>query len=131
MTAAELLLPRYEIIAEFPRSGYNVGSTLNKRTYKQLIDEDIQSVKEYFPKHSLEKDHIVKVLDWSVDAFYEGEGIHEHAKRQLLHDAYIEGYRKANITAGIIHGDKEERVSIQEFYNWYENTHKNGLDNNN
>jgi hypothetical protein len=48
--------------------------------------------------------------------------------KQKLQDAYIQGYRKANIIAGISHGNCEEKTAIKEFNNWYENNHstKNG-----
>lgn len=43
--------------------------------------------------------------------------------KQKLQDAYIQGYRKANIIAGISHGNCEEKTAIKEFNNWYENNH--------
>lgn len=45
-------------------------SNLNEFAYQQMIDEDIEAVKKYFPKHSLEKDHIIRVLEWSVKENY-------------------------------------------------------------
>jgi hypothetical protein len=40
---------------------------------------------------------------------------------KMLQDAYVQGYRKANITAGVIHGDIEEKTAIKEFKNWFKN----------
>lgn len=43
---------------------------LNKESYQKLIDEDIRALEEYMPKYSLEKHHIVDVLNWSVGEIY-------------------------------------------------------------
>ncbi len=43
------------------------GVTINRDTYINLINEDIQALDKYFPEHSLEKRHIKMVLEWSID----------------------------------------------------------------
>lgn len=43
---------------------------LNKQAYQQLIDQDIEELNKFMPTHSLERKHIVDVLNWSVDKIY-------------------------------------------------------------
>ena len=43
---------------------------LNKQAYQQLIDQDIEELNKFMPEHSLERKHIVDVLNWSVDKIY-------------------------------------------------------------
>ena len=43
------------------------GVTINRDTYINLINEDIQALDKYFPEHSLEKRHIKMILEWSID----------------------------------------------------------------
>ena len=44
---------------------------LNKEAYKVLlIDKDIELLEKYMPEHSLEKKHIIGVLNWSVEQIY-------------------------------------------------------------
>lgn len=45
-------------------------NTVNKETYQEFIDEDIQYIEKYFPKESLNKRHIIEVLQWSVNQLY-------------------------------------------------------------
>jgi DNA-binding Xre family transcriptional regulator len=48
-----------------------MGIQLNKEAYKVLlIDKDIELLKKYMPEHSLEKKHIIDVLNWSVEQIY-------------------------------------------------------------
>ena len=54
-----------------------MGTTLNKKFYTQLIDEDIEELEKYMPKHSLEKSHIIDVLKWSIREIYKCEGSEE------------------------------------------------------
>jgi hypothetical protein len=46
-----------------------MGTTLNSRAYKQIIKEDIEEIKKYMPK-SLERTHIIDVLNWSAKELY-------------------------------------------------------------
>lgn len=55
---------------------------LNKEAYQKLIDEDIQALERYMPKHSIDKDHIIEVLQWSVKKMYSnsdnrGQGVRD------------------------------------------------------
>lgn len=43
---------------------------LNKEAYQQLIDEDINELNKHMSEHSLERKHIVDVLNWSVNQIY-------------------------------------------------------------
>lgn len=45
-----------------------MGTTLNKEAYQKLIEGDL-AVLEQLP-HSLEKDHIISVLNDSIDFYY-------------------------------------------------------------
>ena len=47
-----------------------MGTDLNRKGYQQVIDEDIEELEKYMPKHSLEKKHIIEVLRWSVTQLY-------------------------------------------------------------
>ena len=48
-----------------------MGLQLNKEAYKVLlIDKDIELLEKYFPASSLEKQHIIDVLNWSVEQLY-------------------------------------------------------------
>ncbi len=44
--------------------------TLNKKAYKQLIEEDIAFLEKAVPGRSLEKEHIIEVLEWSIEELY-------------------------------------------------------------
>lgn len=48
--------------------------TLNKHGYQQLIDQNIEALEKYMPKHSLEKKHTIEVLKWSVKQIYGSDG---------------------------------------------------------
>ena len=51
-----------------------MGMQLNREKYKQLIEDDIFALVQYMPTHSLERNHIVSVLKWSIDQIYGGDG---------------------------------------------------------
>lgn len=53
---------------------------LNKKAYANLVQEDIEEVEKYFPKHSLEKSHIISILKWSIEALYTKEATEEYYK---------------------------------------------------
>lgn len=44
--------------------------TLNKKAYVELIEGDIQELEKYMPEFSLEKKHIIAVLNWSIEKQY-------------------------------------------------------------
>lgn len=48
-----------------------MGTTLNKKAYQRLIDENIEALEKHMPEHSLEKKHTIEVLKWSVVEIYE------------------------------------------------------------
>jgi hypothetical protein len=48
-----------------------MGTRLNKQTYTKLIEENIAELEKYMPEHSLEKQHTIDVLRWSINAQYE------------------------------------------------------------
>ena len=50
---------------------------LNKKAYQKLINEDIIAIEKCFPENSLEKEHIKKVLQWSVFQLYDKEILKE------------------------------------------------------
>lgn len=52
-----------------------MGTTMNKKTYAKLIEENIAEMEKYMPEHSLEKQHAIDVLRHSIDAIYEGKGL--------------------------------------------------------
>lgn len=43
---------------------------LNKEAYSKLIQEDIKKLENYFPNDSLEKKHILGVLEDSINFYY-------------------------------------------------------------
>ena len=47
-----------------------MGTNLNREAYQNLIDENIQELNKFMPEHSLEKKHIIDVLNWSVRKIY-------------------------------------------------------------
>lgn len=46
-----------------------MGTTLNRASYQKMIDEDIEELKKSIP-NSLERKHIIQVLEWSVTELY-------------------------------------------------------------
>ena len=46
------------------------NTQLNKKAYQQLIGENIIALKKYMPEYSLEKHHIIKVLEQSIIQIY-------------------------------------------------------------
>jgi DnaJ-class molecular chaperone len=47
--------------------------TLDKKTYKEVIKEDIELVEKYIPKEHILRTHILAVLNWSIDKQYPPE----------------------------------------------------------
>jgi hypothetical protein len=47
-----------------------MGTQLDKKSYEKLILENIKAIEKYMPKYSLEKNHTIKVLEWSIDNLY-------------------------------------------------------------
>ena len=45
-------------------------SNLNKQAYEKLIQENIDALEKYMPEHSLEKQHTIDVLKWSIKQNY-------------------------------------------------------------
>jgi len=44
--------------------------SLDKKAYKKLIEDDIKLIEQYVPKNHILKEHIIMVLNWSVDKQY-------------------------------------------------------------
>lgn len=44
--------------------------TINKEAYCILIEGDLEALNKHMPEHSLEKDHIVSILNWSIEQIY-------------------------------------------------------------
>jgi len=51
---------------------------VNKETYRQLIDEDIAWLRKY--PRTLERGHIIDVLEWSIDQLYPAIDYEERIK---------------------------------------------------
>src|ERR1700748_836351 len=47
-----------------------MGTTLDKRAFEKLIEEDIKYLNEICEENSLERGHIVTILEQSVDCYY-------------------------------------------------------------
>jgi hypothetical protein len=47
-----------------------MGIKIDEDYYHKLIDEDIKALNEYLPKYSVEKNHIMNILRWSISALY-------------------------------------------------------------
>lgn len=45
-------------------------SKLNKKTFERLIDENIAELEKYMPENSLEKKHIIMILNESIKYHY-------------------------------------------------------------
>lgn len=43
---------------------------INKKSYCELIENDIQALNKYMPAHSIEKNHIIETLRWSIKQLY-------------------------------------------------------------
>lgn len=50
-----------------------MGTTLNKAAYTKLIEEDIAWLEKQYPGRSLEKEHIIDTLKWSISSKYPDE----------------------------------------------------------
>jgi len=48
-----------------------VSVDINEEAYQKLIDEDILQLEVHMPEYSLEKTHIIEVLNWSVKKMYD------------------------------------------------------------
>lgn len=48
-----------------------MGIQLDKKAYQKLIDEDVKALEKYMPEHSLEKRHVIAVLEWSIKEIYD------------------------------------------------------------
>lgn len=44
--------------------------TLTKKAYAEMIMENINELNKYMPEHSLEKKHIIQVLEASINHYY-------------------------------------------------------------
>lgn len=64
-----------------------MGTTLNKRAYTKLIEENIAEMEKCMPEHSLEKKHAIEVLRWSINALYEEESWDEIIENSFYYDS--------------------------------------------
>ena len=62
--------------------------TLNKKSYRDVIADDIKLVKQYIPDTFMLKTHILAVLSWSIDKQYPPK----YWKEQTCPDCQGEGY---------------------------------------
>lgn len=44
--------------------------TINKKAYCELIEQDLAVLNKHMPESSLEKTHIIEVLNWSIKQLY-------------------------------------------------------------
>lgn len=65
------------------------GVTITKDAYVELINADFEALDKYMPEHSLEKQHIKKVLQWSVEKEFPAE---YWDKKKTCPDCKGEGY---------------------------------------
>jgi hypothetical protein len=49
------------------------GVTLTKEAYIKLVNADIKALNEHMPEHSLEKRHILMILEWSIETYPYGK----------------------------------------------------------
>ena len=67
------------------------GVTLTKEAYIELVNADIKALNEFMPA-SLEKRHILMVLQWSIDNYPQGKKIPKEEKytcSDLLPDGFV------------------------------------------
>ena len=50
-----------------------MGTTLNKKSFSELITENIAELEKYMPEHSLEKKHIIAIMKDSLKYYYGSE----------------------------------------------------------
>lgn len=62
-----------------------MSTKLDEHAYKKLIDENILALNKYMPKHSLEKKHIIAIMEWSIKEIY-----HKYDKNPINID-YVKG----------------------------------------
>jgi hypothetical protein len=51
------------------------GLILTKEEYIKLVNADIKALNKHMPEHSLEKRHILMVLQWSIENYPYGEKV--------------------------------------------------------
>ena len=73
----------------------NMVTTLNKKGYQQLITGNIMAIEKYFPECSLEKKHIIDVLNWSTKRIYDDHNMPskltaENGAKDLLRGEFYE-----------------------------------------
>jgi hypothetical protein len=78
---------------------------LNKHTYQKLIDQDIKELEKYMPNNSLEKNHIIDILKWSVNEIYNKQ--HSYIEPLVL-DQYLINNIKLKHKSG-------QKLSIDEW----------------
>lgn len=66
-------------------TNYLTMGNINRKAYIQLISENISEIEKYMPKNSLEKQHTIEVLKWSIDQLYPADGF----SREKLEDELL------------------------------------------
>lgn len=67
-------------------------SQINKKSYVELIQLDIEKLNQFMPEESLERKHIEVVLNWSIKALY--------PQYECTSKAVKDGYKHCNICSG-------------------------------
>ena len=93
-----------------------MGTTLNKKAYTELIEQNIAELEKYMPEHSLEKNHIIDILRWSIRVNY------EYQKETYSNlDELLEFYKKCHLNAK---NDRDKFKSNREYKREAEETGK-------
>ena len=91
MTAKQLLLPRFEVIADYPNSIYNIGDVLELKEItnsKIFHNNENFLVGNFFNQEELEKyPHLFKKLQW-----YEKRKEEEMPKKVIFNENPLEEY---------------------------------------
>ena len=72
----------------------NMSTIISKESYQKLINEDILAIHKYMPKNSLERNHIIEILQWSVEKIYGKEKEEVKQEGDVLKKCLIARYDK-------------------------------------
>lgn len=96
-----------------------MGIPINERAYRKLIDEDIAAIEKNMTD-SLEREHIIDVLKWSIDQIYgakenisdENGGLHKHVVMPPL----LFNFKLTRKNKGLTLRQVEESTGISNAY---------------
>lgn len=108
MTSAELLVPRYEVIEDFPRSGYNIGAILTPITKRNKIFECINSPSSETIYNPEKYPHLFRKMAW-----WENRDIEDMPKYVMFHNKTIYKINYWDISSfkGILEEKKQIYIS--------------------